>query len=220
MSTIGDQALSYAEVKALATGNPLILEKASVDADVAKLGRLRRSHLDDQHRLRRALDAAERRATSAGGRIRRLEKAIDVRTDTRGDRFTMTVGGVRHRKRPEAGDNLHRLVAGLAGRGPGRADAKPVGELAGLELQAGLDSRFAEFSLTVPGADIEVRCPTDEWGGVDPVSLVQRLERRIQHLDATLAEVRTEHAGATQEAEKARIRIGTPLEHPSRGVQL
>lgn len=39
---IGDLALSYAEVKALATGNPLILEKASVDSEVARLGRLRR----------------------------------------------------------------------------------------------------------------------------------------------------------------------------------
>src|SRR5438067_6681647 len=70
---IGDQALSYAEVKALATGNPLILEKAAVDADVAKLGRLRRAHLDDQHRLRRALEAGERRVQSAGARIKQLE---------------------------------------------------------------------------------------------------------------------------------------------------
>ncbi|MGI8808932.1 MAG: DEAD/DEAH box helicase family protein, partial [Acidimicrobiales bacterium] len=210
---IGDQALSYAEVKALATGNPLILEKASVDAEVAKLGRLRRSHLDDQHRLRRALDTAESRAGSADGRIRRLEKAIGIRTDTRGDRFTMTVGGVPHRKRAEAGEHLHRLVAGLAGPSPVRPNEGPVGELAGLEVHAGLDSRFAEFSLTVPAVDIDIRCPTDEWRGVDPISLVHRLERRIQHLDATLTEARTDHVSATQEAEKARVRIGAPFAH-------
>ena len=55
---IGDQALSFAEVKALATGDPLVLEKAAVDADVARLARLERAHHDDQHRLRRTLDAA------------------------------------------------------------------------------------------------------------------------------------------------------------------
>lgn len=66
----------YAEVKALATGNPLILEKASVDSDVARLGRLRRAHLDDQHRLRRSLDTAESRAGSAGRRIGLLESAL------------------------------------------------------------------------------------------------------------------------------------------------
>lgn len=67
----------------------------------------------------------------------------------------------------------------------------------------------------MPAVDIEIRCPTDEWHSVDPVSLVHRLERRIQHLDATLTEVRDDHAGATQEAEKARTRIGSPFEHES-----
>jgi hypothetical protein len=55
---IGDQALSFAEVKALATGDPLVLEKAAVDADVARLTRLERAHHDDQHRLRRTHDTA------------------------------------------------------------------------------------------------------------------------------------------------------------------
>jgi hypothetical protein len=61
---IGGQALSYAEVKALATGNPLILEKATVNAEVAKLTRLERAHRDDQHRLRRSVEAAERRTAA------------------------------------------------------------------------------------------------------------------------------------------------------------
>src|SRR3546814_13011186 len=62
---IGDQALSFAEVKALATGDPLVLEKAAVDADVARLARLQRAHHDDQPRLRRTLDSAPRRAEAA-----------------------------------------------------------------------------------------------------------------------------------------------------------
>ncbi|MGH9165030.1 MAG: hypothetical protein ACRDZW_05895, partial [Acidimicrobiales bacterium] len=69
---VGDQALSFAEVKALATGNPLILEKAAVDAEVARLSRLRRSHQDDQHRLRRSLATAEGRCAFLARRITSL----------------------------------------------------------------------------------------------------------------------------------------------------
>src|SRR3546814_7401565 len=57
---IGDQALSFAEVKALATGDPLVLEKAAVDADVARLARLQRAHHADQQRLRRTRSEASR----------------------------------------------------------------------------------------------------------------------------------------------------------------
>ena len=145
---IGDQALSYAEVKALATGNPLILEKASVDADVARLGRLRRAHLDDQHRLRRALDTAEQRAGSAGRRIAQLEFAIERRQDTRGDRFRMTVDGVPHAKRVDAGDHLHRLVSSMVKESSSRPEGTPVGHLAGFDVHAAADRRFDEVSLT------------------------------------------------------------------------
>ncbi|MDQ3641504.1 MAG: helicase, partial [Actinomycetota bacterium] len=210
---IGDQALSYAEVKALATGNPLILEKASVDADVARLGRLRRAHLDDQHRLRRALDTAESRLGSAGRRIGLLESAIDRRQDTRGDRFRMTVDGVPHGKRVDAGDHLQRLVSSLVKEPSSRPEGTPVAHLAGFDIHAGVDHRFDEVSLTIPQAGAEVRCPTNEWPAVDPSSLVQRLERRIQNLDSALTEARGDQTTSGQEAERARARIGAPFEH-------
>jgi hypothetical protein len=58
---IADTPLT-AEVKALATGNPLITEKAAVDAEVARPTRPRHAHTDEQRRLREALEAAHRPA--------------------------------------------------------------------------------------------------------------------------------------------------------------
>jgi hypothetical protein len=55
---IGDVALSYAEVKALASRNPLILEKAGVDNEVAELDRLEQAHFRDQASLKRTLSDA------------------------------------------------------------------------------------------------------------------------------------------------------------------
>ena len=60
---IGDAALSYAEVKALAAGDPRLIEQAQVDADLAKLERLARAWARNQERLRRQVDAAERHIT-------------------------------------------------------------------------------------------------------------------------------------------------------------
>lgn len=61
---VGDQALSYAEVKALATGNPLIMERAGVEAEATKLSRLQAAWRDDQARLARIQPTGPRSPTS------------------------------------------------------------------------------------------------------------------------------------------------------------
>ena len=93
-----------------------------------------------------------------------------------------------------------------------RSEGIPVGHLAGFDVHAGVDRRFDEVSLTIP-AGAEIRWATDEWRAVDPSSLVQRLERRIQNLDSALTEARGDQAASGQEAERARARIGAPFEH-------
>ncbi|MGH2626333.1 MAG: hypothetical protein ACRDHY_06750, partial [Anaerolineales bacterium] len=90
---IGDQALSYAEVKALATGNPLIMERAGVAAEVAKLTRRRAAHHTDQARLVRTRDASRQRAALFRRTAAACEQALVSRVDTRGERFSATVAG-------------------------------------------------------------------------------------------------------------------------------
>ncbi|MGI8807944.1 MAG: helicase-related protein [Acidimicrobiales bacterium] len=209
---IGDQALSFAEVKALATGNPLILEKAAIDAEVAKLGRLRRSHQDDHHRLRRALATAEGRVASLARRITSLTDAVERRRDTRGDRFEMTIEGVRHRARVDAGQHLHRLVAAVVGD---RADVEvmPIGSLGGFELHLNAESRSGEVVLSLIGVEDEVRGVASDLLRTEPSSLVRRLERRLQAIDAVLAEARGDQDSARHEADRARSRLASPFSY-------
>jgi phage shock protein A len=207
---IGDQALSYAEVKALATGNPLILEKAAVDAEVAKLTRLERAHCDDQHRLRRSLEAAERRAAALEERIKHLTAAMAARTDTRGDRFTMTVAGTRHTKRADAGAHLlgeaERLLRAVA---TARVERREIGRLAGLRVDVEIDRRIEdEVVLDIPQADTEVRMRAAEIPDADPATVVTRLERRIHGLETKLDDARSELDAVLREAAKARRRLG------------
>ena len=56
---IGDTALSFSEVKALATGNPLLMDKAEADANLARLQRAERAHLRNQDALDHAISGHE-----------------------------------------------------------------------------------------------------------------------------------------------------------------
>jgi N12 class adenine-specific DNA methylase len=215
---VGDQALSYAEVKALATGNPLILEKAAVDAEFAKLARLERAHHDDQHRLRRTIEAADRRTKALRQRIDQLEAAIAARTDTRAQRFSMTINGTRHTKRADAGAQLVRESATVLASTPaGAVVRRQIGDLADLRIDLEVDRRISdEIAFEIRQAKLKVRLPAQEVSHVDPAAFVSRLERRIQGLDSNLDDTRAELDAAGRELDQARARLGLDFDDRAR----
>lgn len=210
---IGDQALSFAEVKALATGDPLVLEKAGVDADVARLTRLERSHHDDQHRLHRTFDAATRRADRAEERAASLTEAIGRLVDTRGDRFAMTIDGQTQSKRVDAGRCLQRLLGERLDATPPetRGPSMQVGSLGGLDVHAqAITTIEDEIRLTIPAAHVELTYTAHEWRAADPAMIVGRLERHLQRIPDTLATTTADGEAARSEASRAEARIGQP----------
>lgn len=95
-------ALSYAEVKALASGNPLVMRKVQVDTEVRKYSTLKAQFLDSRRKM--SWDAANLPTT-----IRKLEadkeaalKDIEARQDTSEDRFSLVLQGVRYTDRKDA----------------------------------------------------------------------------------------------------------------------
>jgi len=144
---IGDVALSYAEVKALATGNPLIMEKAGVDSDVARLQRLRQAHLRDQTALERRVTSAETGAASAEQRADLAGGAVAARVDTKGDAFTMTVGDRVYASRSEAGAQLKVTLATIEHQGHAAARLSERGAT----TTRSVVGRLAGFPLAVDG---------------------------------------------------------------------
>lgn len=210
---IGDQALSFAEVKALATGDPLVLEKAGVDADVARLTRLERAHHDDQHRLRRTLDAARHRAERADQRAAALRSAIERLVDTRGEKFAMTVDGQRHGKRAEAGKEVQRLMSDRLAATPPETTGHSIeiGHLGGLTVTGQTITTVAdEVRIAIPDAMVELAYSAHEWEVADPSALLTRLERHLHRLPETLAAVVADGEAAQAEAARAEARIGRP----------
>jgi N12 class adenine-specific DNA methylase len=210
---VGDQALSYAEVKALATGNPHIVEKAGVDAEVAKLTRLRAAYQRDQAALARTHATANARAQRLEREAEACRAAIARRVDTRGDRFDATIAGTRHTARADAGAHLRRLLADA------RTDT-PLGSLAGFELLGGADRNVGVVTITLDPSPIKIELDLAELSEVEPSRLMQRVEHRISRLERDLDDADEGAVAARREAERAEARLDQPFEHVERLAEL
>jgi N12 class adenine-specific DNA methylase len=90
---IGDSTMSFAEVKALATGNPLLIEKSNADQQLSKLERLERGHRQDQSALQFSKAGWVSESTRLQEEIPQLREAAQRTTETAGEKFRMTVPG-------------------------------------------------------------------------------------------------------------------------------
>ena len=218
---IGDSALSFAEVKALASGDPLILEKAEVDTERTRLERLQRAHQRNQHALARTITGAEARFDQASRELPAIEAAITAARDTRGDAFEMTIGDRRTTARPEAARLIQEWIATNSPGGIpyGRAalELGELGELGGLPVDATLVKQFGgdapAVELTIRGVPAQPAKLGQDLVRVDAQSLVRQLEHRIADLPAL--QQRTEAAGvkAADEAARAQRAHDQPFKH-------
>ena len=124
-------ALTYAEVKAIASGNPLVIEKAQVDAELMRLTRLRSAHAEEQYRIRSNLRHARDDAEASTARLANLRLDIGAREDTSGDNFRIELDGQPITNRGVAGELLIRRAEKLKNRS---GDDVRVGRFAGFDL--------------------------------------------------------------------------------------
>src|SRR5207302_6205964 len=117
---LGDATLSYTEAKAIATGNPLLLRHAEIQAEVTRLERAQRSHDRSQNAFDYTISQGERRMPGLQSRRDRIAELLAARTDTHADKFAITVRGTRYTKRADAGevlkDWLVSAMSSLAGQ--------------------------------------------------------------------------------------------------------
>ena len=217
IADIGDTALSFSEVKAIATGNPLLIDKAEADAALARLQRGERAHLRNQDALRHAIGDFEAEIARLTVFADAVDTAIARRQDTRGENFTMTVDQVRHDKRADAGqhvkDILEREAAGLAGQ---LRRAVSLGQLGGFPVNADVHRSLGTTNITLslegaPGTTIDL--PASGLRGADPVGLVTRLENRLTQLETRKASALADIEHARRQITHARSSIGQPFPH-------
>jgi len=217
IADIGDTALSFSEVKAIATGNPLLIDKAEADAALARLQRGERAHLRNQDALRHAIGDFEVEIVRLTVFADAVDTAIARRQDTRGENFTMTVDQVRHDKRADAGQHvkniLEREAAGLAGQ---LRRAVSLGQLGGFPVSADVHRSLGTTKIGLslegaPGTTIDL--PASGLRGADPVGLVTRLENRLTQLETRKAGAVADIEHARRQITHARSSIGQPFPH-------
>ena len=190
---IGDAtALSYGEVKALASGNPLILEKATLEVELSRLRRLTVGWRNEHAAVLKRVTVDEQHLGVLDGQIADVDDALGRRVDTHGDRFRITVNATPVHDRVLAGDTVVDVVANLH---PGR---HRIATFAGFDLIAvcddgglrvGFDHRaLPTFAYTVA-----------EWVDTRPLSIIRRLENAVQRLDQTRLDLVADHVHTTRD---------------------
>ena len=108
-------ALTYAEVKAIASGNPMVIEKARIDAEIARLSRLHSEHQETNYKLRSRVRHLTDELPRLEQRLEAVRRDLTTRQDTSGDKFVMLLEGQEVRDRGLAGELLLRRAERLHG---------------------------------------------------------------------------------------------------------
>jgi len=206
-------ALTYAEVKAIASGNPLVIEKAKVDAEVMRLSRLRSEHSESQYGTRSRLRMAGEDAARLERQVTAMEQDAAARVDTHGDKFRMVVGRKTYTERTEAGAALVYLAAEhrddhLAGR----AGTVVLGELAGFKV---------EYRSTWP-EKVTLRGAAEYSANISPspIGSISSLEHAVRSIEEQAARCREELARSRQAVVDLTALTGKVFEHEERYREL
>ena len=203
---VDDTALSYAEIKALATGNPYIKEKMDLDVQVSKLKLLKANHTSQIYRLESDIaknfpvQISALKERIAGMQVdSQVVKSVDLQDN---DTFAMTVGNVLYEDKKEAGEALIAACAGLKTVSTGGK----VGEYHGFSLSASYNMFSNAFELTVKG-----KCSYKLEIGKDPVGNMQRIHNTLSSIDRKLTESEQKLETVQQQLATAQEEVKKPF---------
>jgi N12 class adenine-specific DNA methylase len=130
---VSSSALSFDEIKAIATGNLLIMEKATVDNRVTELSRYQQSFLNERYNIQRQVSTyLPQDIKSYQQKIQQLTEDIERKTDTKGDLFRIRIGPREFAKREEAGQVLKGIMAKVAVEN--KLGSQVIGDFSGFKV--------------------------------------------------------------------------------------
>ena len=203
---VDDTALSYAEIKALATGNEYIKEKMDLDVQVSKLKLLKANHTSQIYRLES--DIAKRypvqitalKEKIAGMRVDAdVVKGIDLQDN---DHFAMTVGGKLYTDKKEAGVALISAASGLKSV----KSAGQIGEYHGFALSSEYNFLSNTYTMTIKG-----KCSYKIEFGKDTLGNIQRIHNALSAIEKKLADTEQNLETVQQQLKTAQEEVQKPF---------
>ena len=202
---VDETALSYSEIKALATGNPLIIEKCNLDMEVARLNMLKASHLNQVYSLEelvhRKYPAEITRLTE---RIAGYEKDVELakaHPKAQEGFCGMEVDGKHYAEKEDAGKAIIDVCTKMTG-----SDAVLLGQYRGFSMVLAYDGMSNEYRITLKGTlSHTVTLGADVFGNIT------RLDNALENLAGNLDAERAKLEEAKVQLENARTELATPF---------
>ncbi len=212
---VDSAVLSYAEIKALASGNPKILEKAAVDNEVQKLSLLEKAWLNSRYSHQLELHACGEKLTRLQKYQTNLQADLALRQDTSGDHFTLTLGGQTFSERKAAGFELLRLAQHHVPR-LNHNETREIGSLSGFKLQL----RRAFFDNKQASVELVGQALYEAELSDSPLGVVASLENQLRRMEEKLATAAAAQAEATERLARLQQSLGGAFQHAARLAQL
>ena len=202
---VDEQALSYAEIKALCAGNPLIKEKMDLDVQVAKLKVLKADHQSQKYRLEDKLltqfpaDIQEANAHIAG--LKADAQLAAAHPQGKEEFCGMTIKGVAYDEKKTAGERLVLACSELP-----NAEEKVIGSYRGFELSLRFDAFRTEYQALLKGQ----RKYTVPLGN-DPLGNIIRLDNSLNNFPERITAAENELDTLHQQQAAAQIEVEKPF---------
>ena len=202
---VDEQALSYAEVKALCAGDPRIREKMDLDVQVAKLKVLRSDYQNQKYRLEdKLLKHYPEEIQKAKNRIAALKndaQIADAHPQDKENFCGMTIKGMVFDEKKAAGERLM-----LACKEMPNADMMLLGTYRGFELNIRFDSFKNEHQIVLRG---ELSYPVPL--GDDPRGNIVRLDNAIDNFADRIADAENALQNLEQQKQAAEVEVAKPF---------
>ena len=202
---VDEQALSYAEIKALCAGNPLIKEKMDLDVQVAKLKVLKADHQSQKFRLQDKLltkfpaDIQEANAHIAG--LKSDAQLAAAHPQGKEEFCGMVIKGVAYDEKKTAGERLMLACSELP-----NAEEKVIGNYRGFELSLRFDAFRTEYQALLKGR----RKYTVPLGN-DPLGNIIRLDNSLNNFPERITSAENELDTLHQQQAAAQIEVEKPF---------
>ena len=203
---IGGQELSYAEVKAIASGNPAVLTLAEADAELQRLTLLKKNHLDEQYVARRSVRDLPATIASLSERLSKL--TADEATATAHADDPITIGGRTYPR-----DDVPAILGGKLDALPKNVRETtriPLGTYRGLRFGIVLHPQFPPDVYLEGATTRQTTLSRDHQG---PRAVLNALERLANGYGSECDRVRQDLAIAESQLRDYQARLGKPFPH-------
>ena len=203
---VDEAALSYAEVKALATGNPYIKEKMDLDIQVSKLKLMKANHTSQKYRLEDNITQHYPHQIAIfkeriEGFTADMNKYAKNKPEDK-EQFFMQVGGKSYTDKKEAGTAIIAMCKEIKGINA----SADVSEYLGFKLNVTFDSFNNKFVMNVKGA---MSHPMEV--GSDPLGNITRINNVLEAMSSQLEEAQMKLSNVKHQLETAKAEVDKPF---------